>query len=112
MSRYDKKEGFIIATKMSQDILDYESEYFDLLVEEQAKQIVKDMALAKQIKRLCFIKLFVFPIEYPLFVLLLGKKYAKVKVDEAKISLLFLRKKLTLEEFNQKHNEMVIKAIK
>lgn len=74
---------------------------FDSQTTYDIENITKNMKETSLLKKVCFIKLLTFPLEYFLATLLLKKDYKNHKLRLAKLYFRFLRNKIKLENFKK-----------
>lgn len=103
-ARHNERDGFMFVNTTI--INPYDEIIITNIFDQQVDDDIKDYEQRKKeirfIKKACLIKLILTPIQYPLTYFLLGKVLARDVLYCSKLYLIFLRNKLTLEQFKDK----------
>lgn len=100
-AKYNRQDGYILGKTLKIDAM--QEKVINELFDHQCDLDVQDaIAMLKQRKKLlamAFIRLVLFPMEWSLTRLLVGKSYAKVVAKSGSICYKFVRGNITTEEF-------------
>lgn len=108
-AKYEDRDGFtFLPTKklseFQETILNVAFDnqiHFDIL---EAEELVKEK---KVLKRVCIYNIVLFPLQYMFTFMLFGREYASERKILFKLSIKYLRKKITVDEFKKELNNMV-----
>lgn len=99
---YNKRDGFVYMFKKPSKEDAFYTTMFEVMFDEQcdedAAEIAADIEEAKLFKKVCWLKTLIFPLEYPLAYIIMGKQWAKDKVEAQKFYWKFIRNKITLQD--------------
>lgn len=108
----DKKNGYVTVLHLNdRQVMVNEALFFEECVDQDEALIKVEMGAMKTLKKLSFIKLLTFFIEYPIL-RVVDKKLAQGKLKEFNLCWRLLRGKVNLEQFKLEHNELSQKAVK
>lgn len=85
---------------------------FDMSIEFDISDINQRLKAIKETKRVAFIKMLTFPIEFFWASLLLPKHFRIAKVKEIVLWVKFLINKINYDVFNQERNKLITREIK
>lgn len=85
---------------------------FDQCTDQDIQEIELEMKQVALLKKVCWVKVMSYPQDWLLSYFLLGKSWAKERVEEHKVYKEFLRNKLTIKEFNTKLMDISNKHLK
>lgn len=117
---YNPKDGYVTlmlnptneSVNYVQQALEYECNLFDMSIDFDIKEINKRLNDIKETKKIAFIKLLTFPIEFFWATILLPKKFRQGKKKEIGLWVQFLFNRIDFDIFNQERNKLLTKAIK
>lgn len=100
-AKYNKDDGYMISRTLK--IHPAQEKLILKLFDSQCDVDVEDAKTKKRqmrvLLRLAFIRLFIFPVEWALTRLLVGKKYAEVVANSGSICYNFIKGKTDMDEF-------------
>lgn len=106
--KFSKRDGFIFPHfKINKDEFDIICDSFEMAVDYDIAAHRLDLLKIKMLKRQCFIKTLVLPVELPLSYLLLGRLVGRERWNTQKLYWKFLIKSMTIEDFENELNLII-----